>query len=828
MAWPTPQDYNEAIQDPRLCFSDPELKTGRVAVNPLGLPKPYSGGFATVYKLDCGARTWAVRCFQRELVDQQRRYAIIDQYLRSVRLLAMVGFEFLPQGMRIAGNWYPVLKMEWVEGQLLNEYVAAHLQQPQTLVALARHWADLLASLRSAGIAHGDLQHGNVLVAGGTLKLIDYDGMFVPGLAGFPSREEGHRNYQHPLRDGADFGPYLDNFSAWVVFLSISALAAQPSLWHIAGGGDEHLLLRREDFIDPASSKMLRELDNVPSPEVQALAAHFRAMLRLPMQQVPGLDGVVVPQVTPKPAAGRPNWLDDYVRPEPQDVPQPQRAASSAAGPTWLFDHLGEPSARHDMWVGVPLGFARAIVLSAALVIACAVVAFGAGLVSAQQSIWLSVVAASLSCFALRRRFGSLALHEERRDAQARLSEVELKMSQTELDCDQLLKERSRIDQAIGESDRKLRGILKKHQQEERLMVDRERGLQEHQQSERVAAEQRHDAAERQRERRLHDLERRHKARLDAIDTRRRSLDQKESLAVVDRQRQGQAQLDSLRLKGQSLGHQQDAELAQALAGLREWYVRGKLEQASMRSFRGPGIGDRLKERLRWAGVKSAADVTLNKVRSVEGIGYARGQALLAWRAQLERSAGESAPRSLPQDVQNTIGSKYTSLRQAIEKQMDIVEHRLIDEVDRIKREYFDQKRQADAERASAKVEADIDLQNLHQLHDVSRANELRALEQLQQRQRQEQTAHDGDRARLHAQHQSERERAEDEHRRSTEALKLQRGEVDRRMGGVQQALFQRRFEVCRLKNEVAWYCSVTMRAYTLRVLFGNRKRGHP
>ncbi len=30
MAWPMSQDYNEAIQNPQLCFGDPELKRGGI------------------------------------------------------------------------------------------------------------------------------------------------------------------------------------------------------------------------------------------------------------------------------------------------------------------------------------------------------------------------------------------------------------------------------------------------------------------------------------------------------------------------------------------------------------------------------------------------------------------------------------------------------------------------------------------------------------------------------------------------------------------------------------------------------------------------------
>src|SRR5204863_5863216 len=43
-------------------------------------------------------------------------------------------------------------------------------------------WPKLADDLRAAGVAHGDLQHGNVILmlrpGGANLSLIDYDGMF--------------------------------------------------------------------------------------------------------------------------------------------------------------------------------------------------------------------------------------------------------------------------------------------------------------------------------------------------------------------------------------------------------------------------------------------------------------------------------------------------------------------------------------------------------------------------------------------------------------------------------------------------------------------------
>src|SRR2546430_4647189 len=54
-------------------------------------------------------------------------------------------------------------------------------------------------------VAHGDLQHGNILVRGGSIQLVDYDGMWVPALKGRHATEIGHRAYQHPERSEQDY-----------------------------------------------------------------------------------------------------------------------------------------------------------------------------------------------------------------------------------------------------------------------------------------------------------------------------------------------------------------------------------------------------------------------------------------------------------------------------------------------------------------------------------------------------------------------------------------------------------------------------------------------
>ena len=224
-----------------------------------------------------------------EVVDQQRRYEAISRHLESARLSYAVPFSYLPTGIKVQGRHFPLLKMEWVQGESLSSYVGRNLGYPDKLLYLAKAWVQMVADLQSSNIAHGDLQHGNVLVVDDRLRLIDYDGMFVPALAGNMSRECGHRNYQHPARTEFDYGLYLDNFSAWVIYLSLVALAVHPELWSNHRGGDESLLFRKEDFLQPGSSALLRDINRSSNIQLRSLSQLFRSLLNFSPQDVPSL-----------------------------------------------------------------------------------------------------------------------------------------------------------------------------------------------------------------------------------------------------------------------------------------------------------------------------------------------------------------------------------------------------------------------------------------------------------------------------------------------------------------------------------------------------------
>ena len=270
--WASSRDYVEAIQNPQICFLDPDLKAMSPALDRLGMPLVTSGQFAYVFKLNSntGGRAQAVRCFRGFLGDREQRYQWISEHLDKVATPYFAEFEYDPQGILVLGKHFPILTMEWVDGFPLDVYIPNVLSRPDVLSFLANLWLKVLQTIRDGGMAHGDLQHGNIIVdSSNTLRLVDLDGMFVPAMAGWKAAELGHQHYQHPRRRDNHFDARLDNFPGLVIYLSLIALAQRPALWDEFH--DENLIFRKRDFDHPRNSPLFVKVKDIGG-EAQLLA----------------------------------------------------------------------------------------------------------------------------------------------------------------------------------------------------------------------------------------------------------------------------------------------------------------------------------------------------------------------------------------------------------------------------------------------------------------------------------------------------------------------------------------------------------------------------
>ena len=293
MPWPGITDFSEAVQNPRLCFKGTDLEGGKVSLNQRGMPLVFSGAFACVYRVSVGNQTFAVRCFTREVSDQRARYGELSNYLLNVLPPSFVHFEYVEHGISLRGDRYPIVKMEWVDGDLLSRFVGSRLDQSDTLRRVAAQWrGGPTASLRGLRIAHNDLQHGNVMVQrDGSIRLVDYDGMFLPKFRGERSPELGHKNYQHPDRSSEHYDENVDNFPSLVIYLSLLAIASDPGLWDFHD--EDNLIFTRSDYAEPGQSELFGRLKGSPDQPVAKLAERLEQYCALPVEKVPDLEKVL-------------------------------------------------------------------------------------------------------------------------------------------------------------------------------------------------------------------------------------------------------------------------------------------------------------------------------------------------------------------------------------------------------------------------------------------------------------------------------------------------------------------------------------------------------
>ena len=205
----------------------------------------------------------AVKCFLKEQEGRAESYQLIAQELAYTSSSFLTPFryldkEFFVESQSTNDEEFPVVLMDWVEGETLDRYIQSHLADPNALRLLAFQFSRLASWLLSQPFAHGDLKPDNILVrSDGTLTLVDYDGMFVPAMEGTAARELGSPDFRHPLRTAERFNEHIDDFPLAVILLSLKALSLSPSLWNTYGASDR-LLFSAADYRDLSSCAVLQ------------------------------------------------------------------------------------------------------------------------------------------------------------------------------------------------------------------------------------------------------------------------------------------------------------------------------------------------------------------------------------------------------------------------------------------------------------------------------------------------------------------------------------------------------------------------------------------
>ena len=270
ITFPTKTDYQVAMQNPHLYFNDPDLKGCSASIKKNGLPRGYSGGYAVVYKVrDKSSKEIALRLFTIYTSDSAQRYANLSNFIRQNQSSYFVGFEFINDAITVNKNKHPALKMEWIDGIGVGDYIGKNLTDKNSLQLLMSKLLVLFQFLLANSIAHGDLSHTNVIVTNkGDLKLIDYDGMFCQDTKHQKTSEIGLPHFQHPDRRIEHYSEKMDHFSMWIIYASILILIEDQSYYN----GLDCIIFTSNDFRNPNQSVVLQKLRSNSNKTLQFLS----------------------------------------------------------------------------------------------------------------------------------------------------------------------------------------------------------------------------------------------------------------------------------------------------------------------------------------------------------------------------------------------------------------------------------------------------------------------------------------------------------------------------------------------------------------------------
>ncbi len=262
--FPSLEQYLQTVQQsPKSIFTDKDLQNSFIEKNALDIPRVRSGNFAVIFKYTKNNKNFAVRCFLNKPFDLEARYFEISKTVKKNPSI-FSDFEFQKNGILVDKKWFPILKMSWINGPTLGEFINLEHDNPIKLFNLRKSLQELQLILECKGIAHGDIQPGNLIISDQEkkIKLIDYDGMFTPEFKGLQAQEIGHINFQHPLRNIKHFSKKLDWFSFIQLDVAITCLIANSDLWEKTYSDEEGILFRSVDLKNPQESETFFKIFN--------------------------------------------------------------------------------------------------------------------------------------------------------------------------------------------------------------------------------------------------------------------------------------------------------------------------------------------------------------------------------------------------------------------------------------------------------------------------------------------------------------------------------------------------------------------------------------
>ena len=272
---PTIPSIRTSIENKSVLVLDEHAKNGMFIRDARNRLIAYAGGFSVVFPYNTSdGKKWAFRCWHSDVSNSKKRYETIAKAIRKAQLDFLCDFDYIEKGINVEGMIYPTTRMRWVDGITIKDYIYQNKESKKTLKSLAENFLKMTHALHELSLAHGDLQHGNILVDDNHhLHLVDYDSFYCPKLKGESDTVTGLPDYQHPSRVGnKSVSEKLDYFSELIIYLSILAIAEKPSLADKYKINDaDRLLFSKDDFNDIINSQIYNDIKTLGKDFVELL-----------------------------------------------------------------------------------------------------------------------------------------------------------------------------------------------------------------------------------------------------------------------------------------------------------------------------------------------------------------------------------------------------------------------------------------------------------------------------------------------------------------------------------------------------------------------------